>query len=228
VESAKRVALITRSARSLVRMEWADVDLIFSAAGEPLKSDDQRKWAEWDRYDFCISRLRYFDSEHLERLGSIMAAIGDDVPAEPGPWAPGQLKLFMSHLAVHKQLVGQIRDELQKDSVDAFVAHTSVEPSKEWEDVIEAGLRTCDAMVALLHAGFHVSNWCDQEVGFGLARKVPTLPIIIDEMPYGFMSKYQAISGRDLEAHQLASRIRDWLVKVPKLQMIMAELGSSQ
>jgi hypothetical protein len=149
--------------------------------------------------------------------------VSGDAPADAGPWAQGQLKLFIGHLAIHQEFVGQIGDALSADGICAFVAHTSIEPSKDWEVVIESALRTCDAMAVFLHKGFHASNWCDQEVGFGLARRVPTLPIIIDEKPYGFMSKYQAIRGTGLDANELALKITDWLMATPAAQSAMAE-----
>jgi hypothetical protein len=78
-------------------------------------------------------------------------------------------------------------------------------------------------MVVFLHKGFHESQWCDQEVGFARARRIPILPITIDERPYGFISKYQALDGHDLGAGTIANRITYLLSIAPSLRTIMTE-----
>ena len=129
----------------------------------------------------------------------------------------------MSHLAVHQEFVGKVGLHLGFDGVSAFVAHTSIEPSKEWQEVIETSLRSCDAMAIFLHKGFHESLWCDQEVGFALARRVPVLPISFDIMPYGFISKFQLQKGTGKTPGQLADAITDWLIATPTAQAAMTE-----
>jgi hypothetical protein len=158
----------------------------------------------------------------LRRLHSFL--VGESgTPTVAQPWAQGQVKLFMSHLAVNQEFVGQVGSFVGWDGVSAFVAHTSIEPSREWQEVIEACLRSCDAMVVFLHKGFHESMWCDQEVGFGLARLIPILPVVIDVMPYGFMSKFQILNGNDKTYFQLGTAISDWLVATPSAQAAMTE-----
>jgi hypothetical protein len=66
--------------------------------------------------------------------------------------------------------------------MDAFVAHDDIDPSKHWREVIKTGLSTCDMFVVFLDPGFHESQWCDQEVGWALARWIPVLPV----RPAGF------------------------------------------
>jgi hypothetical protein len=107
--------------------------------------------------------------------------------------------------------------------VDAFVAHTSIEASAEWQDVVEKALRTCHAMAVFLTEGFHESLWCDQEVGFALARPVPILPLKFDLNPYGFMGKLQAENCFNLEEHAIAQRIVDWLMRTPSLRDLTVE-----
>jgi TIR domain len=215
----ERITLITESARLLAMRELSEIDMILMQFDLPNNED----LGGDDRYAYALRMVRGATDPYVVRLHAFLVGDRKEVPVGTHSWTPGQVKLFVSHLAIHKHFVGEVREALQKDSVDAFVAHTTIEPSKEWQVVLEAALLTCDAMVVLLHKGFHESKWCDQEVGFGLARRLPTLPITIDEMPYGFMSKYQALPGRDLDARLLAFEITNWLVGVRALQPIMAE-----
>jgi len=52
-----------------------------------------------------------------------------------------------------------------------------------------------EGFVALLTEKFHDSDWTDQEVGFALARRVPIVAVRLGKGPYGFIGKFQALSG---------------------------------
>src|SRR5262249_54560409 len=78
---------------------------------------------------------------------------------------------------------------------DAFVAHEDIEPSLEWQDVIEEALKTCGAMVAWLTPDFPTSDWTDQEIGYCLARETLVIPVRVGLDPYGFVGKYQGLQG---------------------------------
>jgi TIR domain len=106
-----------------------------------------------------------------------------------------KLKIFISHLASQKQYAGTVKRNLAKYGIDSFVAHDDIEPSKEWQDEIEAALLKCDALIALLHPTFHQSKWTDQELGFVMGRSRPILAVQLGETPYGFIGKFQAFNG---------------------------------
>ena len=91
--------------------------------------------------------------------------------------------------------MGALRDALRPFAISGFVAHEDINPTEEWRDVIESALRTCEAMAAYVTPDFHPSHWTDQEVGVCLARAVLIIPIRRGTTPYGFMGKYQALSG---------------------------------
>lgn len=129
----------------------------------------------------------------------------------------------MSHLATRQSFVGEVGTYLDGWGVSAFVAHVSIDASEEWQAVIETALLTCDAMVVFLHDGFKISNWCDQEVGFAMARRVPVLPLHIDLNPYGFMGKLQAAHCENDSAQQIGEKIVQWLVRTPSAQSAMAD-----
>ncbi len=85
---------------------------------------------------------------------------------------------------------------MEKYAVSCFVAHEDIKPSKEWEREIEKALNSMDALCAIVSEGFNGSEWCDQEVGWALGRKVLFIPIGRECLPYGFMGKYQALKAK--------------------------------
>ncbi len=116
------------------------------------------------------------------------------------PWSGDGFRLFISHTSQYSEHAGALRGELAKRSVDAFVAHTSIKPTEEWQDVILYALRSCEACLAVLAPGFRESAWTDQEVGWSMARNVLVIPVEYGLNPYGFLGKYQALpvtTGQD-------------------------------
>ena len=127
-------------------------------------------------------------------------------------WRDDYVKLFMSHIAEHKALVGEVAEELIDHGIHGFVAHNDISPSRSWEDEIKEALQTCDAMAAFLHKGFKESHWTDQEVGFCLARDVKIIPLRFDLNPYGFMGRYQAAPSQGKTAREIGDLVLDALL----------------
>ncbi len=179
---------------------------------------------EEDIYGYAVRMIEDAKELDLRELHSYLVGTDEiDATTEAEPWKDGQLRLFVSHLASRQEFVGTVSTHLAYEGVSAFVAHTSIDPSREWQDVIETALRSCDAMVVFLHDGFHESYWCDQEVGFALARRTPVYLVAMGAMPYGFMSKYQALKAADMPPPQIATRITDWLASTSTSQAAMTE-----
>ncbi len=128
-------------------------------------------------------------------------------PKEASFWKAGYLKLFLSHLSSFKVQTSRLQLALKKYGISSFVAHEDIEPSKEWQVEIEAGLQTMDALVAILMDGFKESNWCDQEIGVAVGRDVLIIPVRRGLDPYGFIGKYQAIQGKDKTVRDVAEAI---------------------
>ncbi|UOG91010.1 MAG: toll/interleukin-1 receptor domain-containing protein [Candidatus Thiothrix sulfatifontis] len=107
---------------------------------------------------------------------------------------------------------------LKRFGISAFVAHVDIEPTKEWQDEIEAGLFSMDALAAILMQGFKESNWTDQEVGIAIGRGVLVIPIVKGVTPYGFIEKYQGLNvgNGNKTIMQVAKEIFGILVASPK------------
>lgn len=131
-------------------------------------------------------------------------------------WKPGYFRLFISHITSFKVNASILKKELEKYGISAFVAHEDIEPVKQWQDEIEKGLFTMDALCALLMPGFKESNWTDQEIGVAIGRKILIIPIIKDLDPYGFIGKYQGYKAKNKKIHQVAESIFEIISKHSK------------
>ncbi|WP_323588740.1 toll/interleukin-1 receptor domain-containing protein [Aliarcobacter butzleri] len=131
-------------------------------------------------------------------------------------WEANYFKIFISHLAKHKEQATNLRNVLKSYGISGFVAHVDIEPSKEWQSEIEIALHTMDAIVVILMEGFKESNWCDQEVGFAVGKDTLIIPIKKDLDPYGFIAKYQAINGNNKNVGEVAQEVFNTIIKHSK------------
>ncbi|MEJ7787032.1 MAG: toll/interleukin-1 receptor domain-containing protein [Solirubrobacteraceae bacterium] len=143
-----------------------------------------------------------------------------------GPWETGRFRLFVSHTSTNAPFAQEIREALRQIEVDALVAHASLSATTEWQREIESALRTCDALVALLTPDFSRSEWCNQEVGYAMARGALVIPVRLGAAPHGFLGKYQALtpqvggSGRTLAPALLEVLARHTLTSFKMAQPI--------
>jgi hypothetical protein len=119
--------------------------------------------------------------------------------------------------------VTQLKAELARHSIAAFVAHVDIEPTRDWQNVIEGALRTMDALAAFVTPEFVGSKWCDQEVGFAIGRGRLVVPVRIDADPHGFLGRYQGVQGQGLSAAAMAERLACVLAKNDKTSRRLAE-----
>ena len=63
---------------------------------------------------------------------------------------------------------------------------------------LEECLRTCDAVAYLASQASNGSDWCQQEVGWGLGRGVPVVPVALGADPTAILGERQAVDGHDL------------------------------
>jgi len=110
-------------------------------------------------------------------------------------WGEGHIRVFISHTSAHGWAATRIQEQLRGFGVASFVSHIDIKPMAEWELEIRRALVSEHALVALLTPDFPRSDWTDQEVGFTIGRGLPVIPVRLGHDPYGFIAKYQAISG---------------------------------
>ena len=148
---------------------------------------------------------------------------------EPIPrfWSPGQFRLFISHATTFKQRATALRHELARYHISGFVAHETIEAGNLWQQEIEAGLRSMQAMTALITPNFRDSNWTDQEVGWALGSSKYVLPVRREADPYGFLGEVQGIQGLGKSVRQVADEIFATLLRVPATRDALVEALAS-
>lgn len=211
---AERIESIKEIASAMADWKFDDVKLVLGQFDMPVRSysgEPMRRYVttavEYESDYALDGLLDYLRSPGRE--GSLGGGGGS------GPWEKvGFLHLFISHVHTSKERVSEISTELLEFGIEGFVAHVDIKPSAEWLAAIESGLRTCDAATAYLTKDFPSSDWTDQELGFVFAQDKLIVPIEAGLMPYGFVSRYQAITGAEGRASaEIAQQLFNVLVK---------------
>jgi hypothetical protein len=111
-------------------------------------------------------------------------------------WKRGLVRLFISHRDAHKREAHQLADALEAYGISSFVAHETIEPTREWRKEIMYGLETMEIMLVFLTDDFGESIWTNQEVGFALGRGIPVVSLKLESRdPPGFIGHEQALRG---------------------------------
>ncbi len=217
---AKRADLLIRLLARLFERDWADIDIILTTFGlDGLDLEGNPDYAT--AHSQCRSSLQAADSSILQQLATyVLGSDGDledfsvtEVGSADDLWGAGVARVFLSHLAAERGFVGEVSGHLSSIQVRSFVAHDTIDVSREWQSEIEMALRTADALVGLAHPGFHNSYWTQQEIGWALGRNIPVLIIGLGETPQGFPARYQSPMLREASAWKVASTIAVWLTR---------------
>jgi TIR domain len=136
-------------------------------------------------------------------------------------WEPSHFRLFLSHLSSLKDTMGRLQSSLRRFGISAFVAHVDIDPTKEWQDEIEAALFSMDALAAILMTGFRESNWTDQEVGVAIGRDALVIPVMRGSTPHGFIGKYQGMNAVGKTVAEVAEGLFEILLASPKTRSRM-------
>jgi hypothetical protein len=241
VQPGERITLIKKIAARLASESFHEIDLILRQFGLGLSV----YYPDADTVDSFMSVVQSIQDAEDETLVDLHALLfGDSVPMSateerraaiaPEIWklppfvarddVPPEepFRLFISHTSSQKDQAGFLQSALGLFGISAFVAHADINSTREWQDVIESALETCDALLAYLTEDFPRSAWTDQEVGFVIGRSVLILPVKIDRDPYGFIGKYQAVNGAGKDIHKLAEEIANVVVAHPLTAKRMA------
>lgn len=219
MKTIERLSLIDRIGRELQsRMRYAEIAIFLRDFGVDTTKETSQINSKW------VYTKELLADEKPDTILRIADELG--IPhgytvtptkrvTESTFWEPNHFRLFLSHLSSFKKQTGRLQAALRKYGISAFVAHVDIEPTKEWQDEIEAGLYSMDAMAAILIPGFKDSNWTDQEVGIAIGRGVLIIPIIRGLTPYGFIGKFQGLQAAGKTVAQVAREVFDILVAAP-------------
>ena len=221
ITPSDRVDLIAEIAKRLGKEEWKVLDLTLRQFKLPWTN----QWENSDRSAYVMEMISEAGDDALISLAS---HVGFDFELSPRPnkptfWEPGYFRLFVSHLAEYRKVASDIKRRLFTYGISAFVAHNDIEPTQEWQDEIELGLRTCQGMLALLHPQFHQSKWTDQEIGYAMGRELLVVPVRNGTDPYGFIGRFQAMEGAGKTPADLVEELFVILCRHPKTSVSISE-----
>ena len=204
-----KLALIDKIGRELqLRFTFEDLIAFLNGHGvqQPSEYTRDSKW----RYSKNVLQsvpieivLKIAEELDFDRPAGSTAAAG-----APRNWRDTKsFRLFISHIAKHKDKATRLKDCLAPYCISGFVAHEDILPTLEWQSEIEKALYTMDAFVAIHTPGFSQSLWTQQEIGFAVGRGVKIISLRMGEDPTGFIAKRQALPRRDRTAEQIALEI---------------------
>ena len=205
------VQLVTAHPRLLRALGFGDDDYEYAAAEviNELLQDNGVIEDVVDHFDIDL----WFRQKSPEKYQRIFG--GATVKAADF-WLPGRYRLFISHMSADKGRMSAMKSTLTSWGISSFVAHEDIQASREWRDEVEAGLETMQVMVAVVQPGFKESDWCAQEVGYALGRKIDIIPVRAGVDPFGFFGKYQGIQGKGLTPPAVALEIVCTLLRKPQ------------
>lgn len=133
-----RVTLLRRLADTLEQYgDWEELDLVLRQFGFATPYS----W-EGTKRSCALRQLEGGTDTALVDLDEYLNGGEARANLDPGdlPWEPGTFRLFLSHTNDKARVAGEMRRVLASWRVDAFVAHATIEPTREWMNVIEAAL----------------------------------------------------------------------------------------
>lgn len=162
-----------------------------------------------DHFDIDLWYQQKFPDKYKRVFGAASKVSADF-------WKEGYLRLFVSHLSSNKERMSALKASLEHWGISAFIAHEDIEASREWRNEVEAGLETMDVLAAVVEPRFKESDWCAQEVGYALGRKVEIIPLRAGMDPFGFFGKYQGLQIKGKYPEAAAQELAQLLLKKPK------------
>jgi hypothetical protein len=201
------------------RWTFVEIDLYFNACQVDHSGHPHGNYGSKRVYSQSV--LSAVPDERLLSIAADLEVIQDGAtvgPIEPPKNWQGtkRFRLFISHISADKLIATRLKDALSAHEIAGFVAHEDIHPTLAWQDEIERGLRTMDAMVAVHTKGFSASFWTQQEIGFALGRGVKVISFKYGEDPTGFIGKHQALPRLNRSAEEIAAEIDRLLAADPR------------
>ncbi len=150
--------------------------------------------------------------EILDKPATSLGEVVSDLPSKTKE-EKSIFRVFISHSSKDVKYANFIKQYLSNNfKIDSFVAHSDIEPSKEWVDEILKTLmsKDCDIFIALITPNYKVSEWCNQEAGIAYCSKKLIFPIKLmlpgpEESALtknGFLNKYQLLKWCAYETYE--------------------------
>ncbi|MBI4497143.1 MAG: toll/interleukin-1 receptor domain-containing protein [Chloroflexi bacterium] len=106
-------------------------------------------------------------------------------------------KVFISHSTADMELVQQLKNWLETNGIEAYVAQDDLRPgTPHLSTKVQQAIQECDCFLALLTVNGDRSKWVDQEIGIAGATQPPRLIVPIVEngvQPVGMLEHREYI-----------------------------------
>lgn len=205
------VHTVTSHPRLLRALGFNDDDYEFAAAEvvNDLLRDASAVQDAVDHFDIDLWYRQKDPEKYLRVFGSSTVKAADF-------WLPGYFRAFISHISSNKARMSTMKSVLATWGISAFVAHEDIQASREWRDEVEAGLDSMQVLIAVVQPGFKESDWCAQEVGYALGKKIDIIPLRAGQDPFGFFGKFQGIQVKGMTPESAALEIVCTLLRKPQ------------
>jgi hypothetical protein len=102
-------------------------------------------------------------------------------------------KIFLSHASEDRVMAAKIKEELEKNGFNIFVAHDDIPGTEEWREKILSELKVSEIFIALRTKNYSKKSFTEQECGFALAMGKRILSLCVSSSPseMGFCSAFQ-------------------------------------
>lgn len=215
MKPSDRIHLIRDIARALAQESWNLIDLTLKQFGLPTTDEWGGRGGE---EEYVMDMIGEGKDAVLLELGKHVGVASElETVDAPTFWGEQQPRIFISHISAEKKIATGFKNALEPYGLAGFVAHEDIEPTREWQDEIEAALSSMDALVAILTPGFGESKWTDQEVGVAIGRHVPIVSLKAGLDPYGFIGKYQALACKGKTFDLVAGDVIEILAGKPPI-----------
>ena len=127
---SQRIILITKISKRLGSENWSLIDLTLKQFALPWTND----WTGTS-IDYVQEMIEKAPDQVMLELAQHVGFDCEVSPSsqiEPAFWRKGMFRLFISHLAIHREWAGELQEALLPYGISSFVAHNDIEPTTEW------------------------------------------------------------------------------------------------
>ena len=141
-------------------------------------------------------------------------------PVTPKPTKPendsSPAKAFISYETTDVNYANTISAFLKEYNIEAFVAYKDAREAEEFQEEILTALNKMDFFISIHTEQFSKSVWCQQEIGFAVAKGVKIIPVKLRTPPDGFIGKIHAIARDVDKTEAVVERILNILKNDPE------------
>ena len=116
------------------------------------------------------------------------------------------MKIFTSHSAKDKEMLGELKRDLFVCGINCFLAHDDITPGEHDLERIKKEIANCDIFLIIGNKEVKNSIYCNQEIGMAIGREKHIISTFYkDHTPWGFIARQHGIEYTNIA--QLFSKL---------------------